>query len=164
MIEIEMPDDDAIERMAKAIHENYRAAREGLEPPDHPAMRTWDELSPDLRGQNRDQARDNIVKLASVDLRAGPVDSDEAGVGATINDDDMEELARQEHDRWATQKEQQGYRYGKERVNEGPDKRHPDLKAWGDLAEDVKDKDRAPVRDMIDVLAAAGLTTVRVES
>lgn len=158
MAEIEMPDDEAIDAMARAIHQRYLDARRSSGTVDeaHPAMKPWDHLSPELRGQNRDQARDNILKLSSQGFRVVRTESgDSAGLGA-LNDEQIEGLARAEHDRWAAQKRAQGYRFGEVRVDDGPDKRHPDLVAWEDLSESDRDKDREPVRQMIAVLEEAG--------
>jgi hypothetical protein len=156
---VEMPGDELIEAMARRIHDNFLQTRRGVEAETHPALRAWDELSEPLRAQNRDQARDNLVKLHKVGLRVVP--ADQAGdARVELDDSYVDRLAHLEHDRWARQKQRQGYRHGEERVDDGPDLRHPDLKAWDELSEDVKDKDREPVRKIAEVLAAAGLATV----
>lgn len=163
MAEIEMPDDEAIDAMARAIHQRYLDARcsSGTVDEAHPAMKQWDQLSPELRGQNRDQARDNILKLASQGFRVVRAESGDPSGGA-LTDEQIEGLARAEHDRWAAQKRAQGYRFGEVRVDDGPDKRHPDLVAWEDLSESDRDKDREPVRQMIAVLDEAGFAAVSV--
>lgn len=151
-----MPPDHLVETMAQAIHRNYRDANAETLGPDHPANRPWEALDPKLRAQNRHQARDNVAKLALLGIEV--VQADEATTdGVELTADQVEELARLEHDRWADQKRQQGYRYGPVRVDDGPDLRHPDLKAWDELDEGVRDKDRSPIEAFGTVLAEAGL-------
>ncbi len=160
MADVAMPEDDAIEVMARLIHGNYIEARkaEGEFDAEHPAMKPWEQLSAKLRGQNRDQARNNVLKLASIGLRVVPAAGGEAEpVGLT--EDQVLVLARREHERWGTQKRAQGYRYGQERMDTG-DKQHPDLVAWEELTDADREKDIAPVRQIVAVLAEAGYTVV----
>lgn len=149
--------------MAKAIHANYLADQMVEQVEGHPAMKPWDALDEGLRAQNRSQARDNLAKLRSIGLRVVPGEA-ESGRGAGLSPEQVERLARLEHDRWAHQKGTQGYRYGPERIDDGPDKRHPDMREWSELSGHVRDKDRTPIRRMIDVLATAGFTVEPVGS
>lgn len=158
-----MPDDAAIEAVARAIHADYVGERRGKEPPDHPALRPWEELEPMLRAQNLEQARDNVVKLAEVGLRVVP--TAEAGDRrSSLPAPHIERLARAEHDRWARQKQEHGYTYGPTRQDDGSDRRHPNLVPWEQLSEDERDKDRRPVQRIVDMLAAADLAAVPFES
>jgi RyR domain len=161
---VEMPDDDAIEVMARQIHANYLQARqrsgmEDLHGPA-PAMSDWDGLASHLKAQNRDQARDNIVKLSKLGLQVVPIGHVD-GAQVTLDEAIIDELAHVEHDRWARQKRRQGYRYGKPGTRPEGRLVHADLVPWHELSEEAKDKDRAPIRDFVDVLAAAGLGLVR---
>ena len=158
-------DDHVIECVAEAIHEAYledRRADGSYDPSDprKPAHRPWAELRDSEKAQNRDLARHNIVKLRELGFHVVPVtevpEDDEVDISALI-----ERLAPLEHDRWADLRHSEGYRYGPVRVDEGPDKRHPDMVAWEDLSEDSKEKDRAAVRDFPKHLARAGLRIIR---
>lgn len=158
------PDQETVELMARSIHENYRDGHD-LEH-DHPANKTWDALDDRLKAQNRDQARDNLAKLAEQGIAVVPEDQvgpDDERLGSDELDELVELLARYEHDRWAAQKRAQGYVFGKPR-NDDPEKGallHPDLEPWSELEEPVKEKDRQPIRQIPVVLAGVGLAMVR---
>ncbi|NLH67843.1 MAG: RyR domain protein [Candidatus Microthrix parvicella] len=155
---VEMPPDETIEVMAQAIHEHYLT--EQAEQTNLPALRPWAELDERFRAQNRDQARDNILKLHSLGLKvvaAGLLSVDAVRLGEA----DIERLGIAEHDRWSHQKREQGYRFGPELILEGADLRHPSLLPWDELPASEKEKDVAPIRQIPAVLAAAGLAITR---
>lgn len=155
---VEMPPDETIEVMAQAIHEHYLT--EQAEQTNLPALRPWAELDERFRAQNRDQARDNILKLHSLGLKvvaAGLLSVDAVRLGEA----DIERLGIAEHDRWSHQKREQGYRFGPELILDGADLRHPSLLPWDELPASEKEKDVAPIRQIPAVLAAAGLAITR---
>jgi hypothetical protein len=149
----------ALERIARQIHLGYQ--RHHVDP-SHPAAKPWEELSDELKAQNLGQARQNTLRLAALgyDVRLR-TDAVEAST-LTIDPPTLERLAREEHDRWAHEKRAHGFVWGPDRRSAGSDLRHPDLLHWIDLNEAVRDKDRAPIRELIDSLAEAGFIVTRL--
>ena len=154
---VHMPADDVIELVAQGIHERYveQQANAGL-----PSARPWLDLDETVRALNRDQARDNVIKLArhGFTLVASETLSD---APAVFSEADVLSLGVAEHDRWSHQKREQGYRFGPMLVVEGPDLRHPSLVRWDQLSAEEQEKDLASMRQLADVLAAAGLAATR---
>ena len=153
-------DHGAIEEIARAKHAQYlRDNAGGRAMGAEPSMLPWDQLGPGLRQDNRDFARGALELLRREGLRPVP-DPSVAGDGEGLfSDDDIERLARDEHDRWMRDKARGGWTYGPERDNER--KIHPLMVPWEDLSEEDRDKDRDPIRDLSGILAAAGLRVER---
>jgi len=162
MVKVHLPDEPTIETIAVLIHEEYLGDHRGDGNPSHPAMRPWDELTEELRDQNRSQARDNVMKLAELGYRLVPAGS-LSGAALTLTTDEVNVLARKEHERWAREKRKKGYRYGNVRCDEPPDLRHPDLVDWDDLDEPTRDQDRRPVQRMAELFARAGLVLAKLD-
>lgn len=148
------------ETLARTIHENYRAAQAGLLPADAPGMQTWERLREDLRESNRRQADQIPEKLQAAGYGLRPAAGGEPAP-FVFTPEEVEILARMEHDRWLAEKTSAGWRYGVPRND--AQKLHPSLIPWEDLPESEKDKDRQPVRAIPELLAAAGLEISRVE-
>jgi hypothetical protein len=140
-------DRGTVERLARRIHENYLARYA----PDGPS---WDDLTEDMRDSNRDQAQDMFAKLATIGATVQP------GPGAfSFTDDELDRLAKAEHERWTRQRRKAGWRYAK--VRDDTRKRHPLLVPWEKLPDGERDKDLDAVRNIPAVLAAVGLHVVR---
>lgn len=157
---VPMVEDNLIEQIAEQIHLNYTEHLDPLEAA-LPANKPWQELGDQHRAMNRLQARENVVRLAArgfAVVRAVQL-GDEVVHG--LAEDDVERLARDEHDRWSRQKYAQGYRYGPTRNDESIPKTHPDLVSWDDLDEATRDKDRDPIQAFISRIESIGLSVVR---
>jgi hypothetical protein len=142
-------DQATIAVLAEIIHERYRTRFEPSGPP-------WADLSEDQREANRAQARDIPAKLASVGAQVEP---GTPGVPFAFTPDEIEELARAEHERWVSQREEAGWTYGPYRdIHE---RLHPSLVPWAELADEEREKDRAAIRAIPDILAEAGMAVVR---
>ena len=143
-----------IEPVARAIHESYlvRRAEDGQRRPE--SARGWEDLSDALKDSNRAQAADISTKLASIGCSIVRADGPTRFGGFTSSE--LEELSRQEHDRWVDERRAAGYRRGPR----GP-RTSPDLVGWGDLDEARRELDREAVRAIPDVLAAAGMAIER---
>lgn len=137
-----------MEQIARALHEEYRAAR-----PGGPADVAWDELPASLRASNRDQAQHVGVKLRAAGCRLVPLESWGAG-GFAFGPDELDVLARLEHERWVAERAAAGWTPGPRREGATTS---PYLVPWDDLEEDIRDLDRNVVRTLPRVLAAAGL-------
>lgn len=160
MSELFMPDDATVEIIARAVHDEYLADLPNLDE-HHPAHQPWEDLSNVDRERNRGQVRDNVLKVWSIGLATVTYEPSPASRVDVIPEDDVEQLAREEHNRWMERRSADGYLYGPERNDSPPDRRHPDMVSWGDLPDHTRDKDRNPVRDIPRLFAAAGLYLVR---
>jgi hypothetical protein len=149
------------EVLALAIHEDYvRHQRElGHTPKDNPSMVPWDELPETLKESNRDQAADIGRKLGAMGCDIKPL-TDWDAPPLAFSSDEVELLARMEHDRWWKEREAAGWTYAPEKSE--PRKESPYLVPYDDLSEDVKDYDRNTVRAMPAFLAEVGFAVIRV--
>ena len=151
----EVPTDDQIDDMARAVHEQYLLDNAG--DPGHAAMVPWGELDPLRRSQNHDQVLMTIQALRDAGFglaRAGSVPTDAAMT--SLADDVVESMARDEHDRWCQKKRAAGYRYGPTTKDKGDDLRHENLVAWADLSPADREKDRRPIADFPRILGIGG--------
>jgi hypothetical protein len=146
---------DQIEDMARAAHRVYVAAAmaRGETPESNPSMVTWEELPEDLRAANRAQAEDVPRKLEAIGCEIGPTAED-----FTFTDDEVEMLARLEHDRWMAERRSQGWTYASPRDNAR--KHHDKLVPWDELGDADREKDRTAVRT-IPGFFSGGLGIVR---
>jgi hypothetical protein len=147
------------ETLARAIHDDYlrRHQADGSSPPDDPSLRPWDELPESLRESNRSQAADIDAKLAAISYEA--VTSIEGVDSVTeFSSDEVEQLARLEHDRWVSERLASGWTLGPTKDVEA--KRSPYLVPWEELTEEVRDLDRDTVRRIPQFLAALDLVIV----
>lgn len=146
--------------IGRAIHEEYRRSLQssGQKPEENPSLVPWYRLPPHLRESNRKQADDIRRKLESIGCRIVPL-AEAGAVSFEFTADEIERLAKEEHDRWVKEREAEGWRPGpkKDIVH----KLSPWLVPWEQLPEDVKDYDRNAVRAIPLVLAAAGLSVRR---
>ena len=187
IVERYVPEGGLLERLAEAVHIEYcdemlglghawagtpeyltghsvlakyagrKATRETLS-----ALVDFGQLSDHLREQNRGVARDLPRKLEVLGLvlrQDAP-----AGAGAiTIDPADprVEELAMSEHQRWYDNKVKTGWKYGDPR--DDVKKLHPSMLPWEEISEDEREKDRMMVREIPDIVAAAGMTLARCD-
>ena len=148
-----------IEEIARAKHEQYlRDNAGGRAIGADPSMLPWNELGAGLREDNRKFAHGALKVLAKEGLRPVVDYAVVHGVEGLFSEDQVEQLARLEHDRWMEAKAEDGWTYGPERDNAR--KIHPLMVPWKDLSEEDRDKDRDPMRDLSGLLAAAGLRVV----
>jgi hypothetical protein len=154
--------EDIVERLAQAIHHRYLLAQSTVGTPMHAtaAMRWWPELEDDMRDANRHPARDIGRKLGVVRATVAPRTADTTEpVRWTV--DELEVLARDEHERWYRERTKSGWVHGVPRDDKR--KHHPFLLPWEQLPEMEREKNRDSVRDLPRVLADAGLQVVRLE-
>lgn len=141
------------EELARFIHEEYLRNVPESDLPE------WDQLPEALKESNRDQADHVGVKLAAVGCSLLPLsDSDRALV--VFTDEEVEHLARMEHDRWLKERRSSGWR-----LDPGPPDpvklTTPFLVEWGSLPTDVRDRNHQTVRALPRLLARAGYLCVR---
>jgi hypothetical protein len=142
------------ELLARALHETYLVELTGAPAdPDDPARQPWDALPETLRESNRDHAAHVAVKLAAVGHTIGPL-VDWQAAQRPFGDEDVEHMARLEHDRWVDERTRQGWTPG---PRDPLRRTSPFLVGWDDLAEDIRDRDRLFVRRLPQLLASVGL-------
>ncbi|HOT98012.1 MAG TPA: RyR domain-containing protein [bacterium] len=140
-----------IEKMALAIHEQYRTSQAGRKSASDPAMQSWEKLTPDLIQSNLDAAADIPLKLEALGYTIVP----ERGVIKPIefNAAEVERLAIMEHERWNRQRIAAGWTLGERNHAEHTT---PYLVPWEQLPEEVKVWDREAVQGIPKALADAG--------
>lgn len=167
----------ALDVLAQEAHDSYNrfvGARHAAE--GNPSVTGWDELPEHLRESNRRQVMHIGAKLAAIGCAvspaSGPPVADEAAraigcrvipAGAAaeheLTSDEVERLARMEHDRWVAERLFDGWTYAP-----GPKdiarKTTPDLAPWEELSEEVRDLDRNVARAIPSILARVGLRVV----
>lgn len=145
------------ELMAWARHEDYVAQQRqhGETVETNPSLRPWAELPESLRRSNRAFAASVADYLAQVGASLVPLGEATTYDAALVSDDALEDLARQEHDRWADALAADGWTYG-----QGPKdpvaRTHPLLVPWEDLAEAERQKDRDGILAIPRMLARVG--------
>jgi RyR domain len=185
IVERYVPEGELLERLAEAVHLEYceemlgqghawngtpayladhptLAGFVGREPTLDalPALVDYENLPEHLKEQNRGVARDLPGKLDVLgyvlrqDAPAGA-----PGIRVDPADPRVELLAKREHERWLGRKRRTGWRYGDPRDDAG--RLHPSIRPWEELPDDERDKDRMLVRQMPEIVAAAGMTLAR---
>lgn len=149
---------ETIERLARAVFENYREHRRGDGLPVE--YDTYDEQPEDFRASCLEQARSycDKVRLLGYELVLAQ-ECDETSRVRELTADEVEFLARVEHDRWVDERVGAGWAYGPEKDVER--KVSPYLVSWDELSEEVREYDRAPMREMLGLVASAGLAVTR---
>ncbi len=124
------------------------------------AAKPWDELKEEYRVSNRRAVSHMYAKLfdAGFDLRTWMEKNDvwtqlpSLAAGEALYRDglELERLAELEHERWIADRRMSGWRYGETRDNRS--KRHPDMKPYAQLTNDIQDFDRVLIGKLDEVL------------
>ena len=139
--------------VARDIHNAYvRDQRKRLRD-DNPALAPYDDLDPDLKASNLEQARHMADTLREGGCRLRKVKGKPQRV--TLAKNDLETMAEVEHARYVVERMMAGWRWGKTKDVAG--KISPALVGWRDLPEDEKVKDRDAVRKMPGYFAKANI-------
>jgi hypothetical protein len=160
--------EELLEKLAQAAHEvfcdelkekGYKfGKRTNHGNKAHSSLRSYAELPESEKEQNRNNVRDIPNKLASIEYVLLPSRSGETT--ARFQNDEVEKLAKMEHERWMQQKLNEGWRYSE--LTDKENKLHEDLVPWDGLTESTREKDRAMVRGIPKILAKAGYTMFRL--
>jgi RyR domain len=145
------------ERLARAIHDAYVRQKQTAGAVDSERVLEWDELPEPLKESSRQHADDIPAKLARIGCRLAAARSPNAVRELTA--DEIELLARLEHERWCTERRAAGWQLGA--ATGGPEPRSPWLVRWRDLPEDQREMDRALMRALPKTVADAGFAIVR---
>jgi voltage-gated potassium channel Kch len=148
-----------LDRMARAIHENYLARRksEGLEEGSDPSLVPWQRLDEHLRDSNRLQADHIPVKLRALGMTRRRA-AGEKVANAEFAAGQVEKLAGVEHARWCADRYLAGWKHGPQKNVE--QRVSPFLVSWEKLDEKTRDKDREAVRNIPRLLAEQGWEVV----
>jgi voltage-gated potassium channel Kch len=148
------------EILSRAVHEDYlrrRRVEAGVNASD-PALLPWDQLLPDLQESNRSQAAHIGVKLQTIGCDLVPASEQAAPFEFTA--EEVDRLARMEHDRWVAERRRSGWTLGDHR---DPERRtSPDLVPWEQLSEPTQAKDREAVERIPEVVGLVGFRVVRL--
>ncbi|MFE8597264.1 NAD-binding protein [Archangium violaceum] len=149
---------ETLDLLARTAHTDYlrRKLAEGEVLGARPALREWPELDEFFRETNRQQADHIPVKLRAVGCRSEPTPSGTGGFAFTP--EEVELLARMEHDRWCARYLLDGWHKG---PRDDEARTHPCLVPWEDLEETYRDNDRAAIRQIPGLLALIGRHIVR---
>ncbi len=148
------------EILARAVHEEYVQEQKllGYTSEENPTLVPWDQLTEEKKESNRRYADHMGIKLGTVEHRIEPL-RDWDAIDYEFNENDIETMARMEHDRWCQELGREGWSYGPER--DDTRKTHPALVPWTDLPEGEKDKNREFIRDLPQLLSRAGFQVQR---
>jgi hypothetical protein len=143
------------EILARELHSIYLNERilDEVQAEQNEALVPWEQLPERLKESNRDQAANIGKTLAETGYIIAQMRDWEAGE-LEFSPQEVEIMARKEHERWCRQRKQAGWVYGPER--DAAKKTNPDLVKWEDLPEEEKEKNRLFVRGLSRSLSRAG--------
>ena len=150
---------DALEGLAKAVHERYCEDQKGIKPADHPSVQPWDGLEEQYRQSSLRFAEQIPAKLQRIGYSFFPF-TGQAVEKLSFNGEQIEILAQMEHERWCEEKRANGWTYGPERND--PDKKNPLLVKWEELPPWAKDMNRDMVRLIPEHLVKAGFSIYKL--
>jgi serine phosphatase RsbU (regulator of sigma subunit) len=105
----------------------------------------YDDLPESLKLSNLDNAYHLPTKLLSIAYKIQKVEGDEVEIPLLVlTDQEVETMARVEHDRWCWERRLAGWTYGKIRNNDK--KHHNCLIPFDDLSQEEQEKDRVVIR------------------
>ena len=149
------------EVLARDLHAVYLRGldKEQVEGGGDMALAAWEDLPEDTKESNRKQADRIGVILEEHCYHIAPLtDWKAADLVFNTNEaegvDEIEAMARMEHELWCQGMLADDWQYGTVRSKE--QKTHPDLVPWDDLPEEEKEKNKKFIRDLPKVLARAG--------
>ena len=158
---------ELLERLARAAHEVFcaglreRGYRYGPANDEvrkvSSALCEWEDLEEAGREASRANVRDVPGKLAHLACFMVPTRGDDPPF--TFEPDEIDALARAEHDRWVAEKVAAGWRRGA--PTDKVAKVHEALVPWEELPDDQREKDRDLVVGIPQILARAGYTVLR---
>jgi hypothetical protein len=149
--------------LAKAIHAAYcrnNAGKAGIDPN---SLKSWDDLTPELRHSNLAAAEriTEILALIGCTVESGPFPKEEKEAILAVIHQNLDLMAEEEHNGWWDTKRADGYRYGP--VKDPVNREHPLMIPYSQLPESEKDKDRNAMLDYPDLLGDAGFRIVPCE-
>ncbi len=148
---------ELIEPVAQEIHEKW-LVNEEAKSSVKVTMKPWNELNEDMKDSNRQQAIDMIRKMQAYGYSVIPSEKITSETDH-FSFEEIEQMAKMEHDRWMNEKIAKGWIYGKKRNDEL--KIHDCLQNWNELDEKTKELDRNAVRIIPELLKSVGFHVVK---
>ncbi|MGQ9493985.1 MAG: RyR domain-containing protein [Anaerolineae bacterium] len=171
---------ELLEKLAAAVHHVCTESQKGRPDAPETAAMSYEQLPPHLKQQDRDNVLDMMRKLALIGCVMIPA----RGSIATFafSEEDVEKLAEVEHERWLRAKIAAGWRHGPQRND--AEKTNPAMLPWRSLSavqraqlepdmaaaigeeplpKEEKEKDRALVRAIPEIVARAGYAIVKLQ-
>ncbi|MGH3916949.1 MAG: NAD-binding protein [Pseudonocardiaceae bacterium] len=150
---------DMWHELARSIHETYRVHRatDPTWPASGPETTPWEELAEGYRAGNLDQARHIGSKLAAIGARPVPLLSP-LEVAFRFTDEEVEQLAELEHERWNGERRAAGWTLGPKNNKR---RTTPYLVPYRELSPDIQEYDRSAVRAIPSLLASVGYRIAR---
>jgi voltage-gated potassium channel Kch len=147
--------ENRIDRLARAIHEDYVQARraDGSHNPADLSHQDWEYLDQGFRNSCRAQADHLDVKLRAVRCQRIPAAAPGKKVIA-FTPEEVEVLAEMEHARWCAERFLAGWSLGSPK--DKARRISPDLVPWADLPDPIREYDRQAVRRLPEHLALVG--------
>ncbi len=145
-----------IKKLARAIHSRYlheiriqsrKADNYIFYNPDHSRnqyLSDFDDLPDEIKYSNIDNAAHIPTKLLAIGYKIRPVKKGFKAFALSLNEEEIETMARVEHIRWSWEKRLNGWRHGTKKND--IKKTHPSLIAYERLSESEKEKDRELVK------------------
>jgi hypothetical protein len=159
---------ELLERLAQAAHQVYCAGKErdgwkygsekSEEKKTHPLLVPYDELPEIYKESNRVTVRTIPQKLAAAGYVMIPARSNERPL--TFPGEDLEKLARFEHELWMADKLASGFTLGTPTPDDP--KRNEYLVPWEKVPEEIKRIDRDLIQGISEILSRAGYTIVKI--
>lgn len=121
----------------------------------------WDTLSDSLKYSNLKQAYSYRDKLAILGYYMAHSNPYRTGI-THLTEDEIDILAKIEHDRWVEERRSSGWIYGPEK--DSLNRISPYIAPWNDISEEIKEYDREPMRNMLPILKKYGIDVCRLDS
>lgn len=135
--------------LARACHEVYLETLAA--PSNAPSARQWHALPELFKRSNRLFADHLEVKLRAAGLRSRLAEDPRL---FPLTEEDLEALSAAEHERWVTERRLAGWRY--DAIRNDAARRHPLIRPWSELPDDVRSGTRATVSRIPAILARVG--------
>lgn len=155
----ESPDSRLKEVIAQAIHAEYvrNQKAKGETTETNSTLVSWEELPEHVKESNRAQALHIAEKLKAIGCDITKLEDREVGK-FEFTREEIEQLARMEHERWVEERLANGWTVGPKDIDK---KTTLWLVSYEELPEEEKEKDRQTVREIAKFLAKVGLAVRR---
>ena len=159
-----MQNESNLDRWARMLHEAYCANDDeacSREPGRARATANvpWDGLPETYRRSNRASAERFSTNLGVLGRQVAAAGTEPE---VLLSFEELETLARMEHERWMSERALDGWVHGS--IRDNVRKFHPDMIPYERLSEDIKQLDRDKVNEMIELVRREGLVISYRES
>lgn len=142
-----------IESLARQINVYYTRTSSS------PHLKPWIDLPEDNKHFLRQKAEDILNMVQTIGLTIRPAQTSQI-VPLIFTSEEIEVLAKMEHERWMEEKIRDGWTFGS--VSDHERKIHNCLVPWEELREYEKEKDREMVRNIPEILSSINYEIVRI--